>query len=130
MNKVIKLSLLLSLLLLVADADAGKITCPPASLVKAVTFTSVIVYDKQNRIWELLSAPFVHDGVTWNVAYGFEMPGVQTVSEAISRGQASYQSAALIIQSPEPEPIPGYLFCDYTVNGMAYWIQALSPPGQ
>lgn len=130
MNKSLKLLLPLTMLLIVTQADAGKVTCPPASLVKSLRFTSVISYDTSNDIWELLSSPFVHDGVTWNVAYGLEMPGVKTASEALRQGQASYQHAPLIIQSPEPDPIPGHIFCDYTVNGMTYWIQALSPPGQ
>lgn len=112
------------------SAAAHAITCPPESQIKAAIFTSAIVYDQQEKIWELLSAPFTHDGVTWNLVYGLEIPSATSEADAIRLGQQSYKSALIVHKKPHADPIPGHVFCDYTNPNMTYWIQALSPPGQ
>lgn len=117
-------------LCILLSAATHATTCPPVSLIKAVTFTSALVYEQGTDTWELLSAPFTHDGITWNLAYGLNIPGAATMQEAIRLGQQKFKDAPIIIKHPSIDPIPGHLFCDYTTNGMTYWIQALSPPGQ
>mgnify|MGYP003649430799 CR=1 FL=1 len=130
MKKCVRYLLVATLVLFTAAAEARSATCPPAEMIKAARFTKALAYDPQINLWEFISVPFMHEGVIWNVAYGMELPGVADPTLAIKRGQSAYEHARLVITSPEPDPIPGHLFCDYTVSGMDYWIQALSPPGE
>jgi len=118
----------LTCLLLSATANAT-ITCPPASLIKAAIFTSALVYQEGTDLWELISAPFHHAGITWNLSYGLSITGATTEQDAIRLGQARFKEDRIIIQDPPADPIPGYVLCDYTPTGMPYWISAVSPPG-
>jgi len=127
----IKISVLASIIIFSsAPIFAKQVTCPPASVVKSVKFVRAIDYDSSINLWEVLSEPFMHDGVQWDVAFGMEFPGVTTADKALAAAQAAYQNAAIINPQPEAIDIPGHVFCDYTVEGMQYWIQTLSPPGE
>lgn len=104
-------------------------TCPPVSIIKAVTFNHAQIYDDSEDLWELISAPFEYDGKWWDLSYGLYITNAANAADAIKRGQQRYQTEEIIYPNPPADPIPGYLFCDYTESGMVYWIQAMTPPG-
>ncbi len=123
-----KKCLLISLCLITTAAHAA--TCPPPSLIKSATFTHAEIYDDSSDLWELISAPFMYDNKQWNISYGLYIENAANAAEAIKQGQIRFQSDNIINQNPPADPIPGYLFCDYTESGMVYWIQAMTPPGK
>lgn len=111
-------------------AFAKPMTCPPASMIRNVKFIEAIDYDRSIDLWEVLSVPFMYEGVQWNLAFGTEFPGVKSASEALEVANKTYKNYPILDKTPDAVPIPGHIFCDYTHEGMEYWIQALSPPGK
>lgn len=120
--------LLLALCLATSVLHAA--TCPPVSVIKAVTFNHAEIYDDSDDLWELISAPFEYDGKLWDLSYGLYIEHAANEADAILRGQTRYQTEEIVHPNPPADPIPGYLFCDYTDSGMVYWIQAMTPPGK
>lgn len=104
-------------------------TCPPPSLIKAAIFNHAELYDDSSDLWELVSAPFLYDGKQWDLSYGLYIENAANEADAIRQGQLRFQQDEIIHPNPPADPIPGFLFCDYTSSGMMYWIQAMTPPG-
>jgi hypothetical protein len=117
----------LILMLYLISGVASAANCPPAELIKSAIFTSAAMYDESLNDWELTSAPFSYEGASWQVSYGLTLTTVTNAQEALVRGQLQFQQADIVHPYPPADPIPGYLFCDYTHSAMAYWIQATSP---
>lgn len=120
---------ILTILLSLAFTNTHGATCPPPELIKSAVFEKAELFDKKIYLWELVSAPFSYENKIWNVVFGLELPGASTESEALQRGQLKYRQSSIINPNPDPTPIPKHLICQYTPEGMPYWIEALSPPG-
>ncbi len=112
----------------VTSVFSKPVTCPPVAQIIAAKFARATPYDQAINLWELISIPFTHDGKTWDVSFGVALPNVTDPQEALRLGRRKFSEVQVSIESPEVDPIPGFLFCDYTHAGMEYWIQALSPP--
>ena len=117
-------------ILLTQTAFAKQVTCPPADVVRAIQFSRSLDYDSSIDLWELLSAPFEHDGVMWDIAFGTEFPGIKTGDAALKEANRVYKNYPLVNENPEAIDIGSHVFCDYTHEGMMYWIQAMTPPGE
>lgn len=98
--------------------------CPLKSTVLQQPLVIALQNPHDLTQWNFKTAPFIHNGYSWEVLFGSFFKENLSESEALEAGKAYRGQIRLRIPTPIPVVTRKYIICDYMPNGDSFWLSA------